>query len=78
MASIFCQNDLLLLSIAREVGRKVALMGLDSDFHRHWYSPAERDAFMDGWLEAAAESSDEGDFCATYHYPSNSSGRTEC
>ncbi len=56
MATTSCQNDEMLLSIAREVGRKVYVMGLDIDFNRQWYSPVERDAFVVGWLEAATES----------------------
>ncbi len=60
MATTNCQNDAMLLIMAKEVGRKVYGMGLDIDFNRHWYSPVERDAFVDGWLEAAAESSCRG------------------
>ncbi len=56
MATTSCQNDEMLLSIAKEVGRKVYVMGLDIDFNRQWYSPVERDAFVVGWLEAATES----------------------
>lgn len=57
MASITCDNDAILLYVAKEVGRKVYAMGLDIDYNHTWYSPVERDAFELGWLEAAAESS---------------------
>ncbi len=60
MATKSCQNDEMLLSIAKEVGRKVYVMGLDIDFNRQWYSPVERDAFVVGWLEAATETSYRG------------------
>ena len=60
MATRSCQNDEMLLSIAKQVGRKVYFMGLDMDFNRHWYSTAERDAFDGGWLEAAEESLNQG------------------
>ena len=78
MASTNCQNDVMLLSIAREVGRKVYTLGLDSDYNRHWYSPVERDAFMTGWLEAATESAGQGDFSANAQIPFTRSGRTDC
>jgi len=57
MATKSCQNDELLLYIAKEVGRKVYLMGLGIDYNREWYTSVERDAFEVGWLEAATESS---------------------
>jgi hypothetical protein len=60
MASKNCQNEEILLYIAKEVGRKVYLMGLDIDFNRQWYSSVERDAFMVGWLEAAEDTSHYG------------------
>jgi hypothetical protein len=60
MATKNCQNDEVLLYLAKEVGRKVYSMGLDIDYNRDWYSPVERDAFQVGWLEAADESSYQG------------------
>jgi hypothetical protein len=57
MASKNCQNDPVLLYMAKEVGRKVYSMGLEIDYNRDWYSQVERDAFEVGWLEAADESS---------------------
>jgi hypothetical protein len=57
MATKNCQNDPVLLYIAKEVGRKVYTMGLEIDYNRDWYTPIERDAFEVGWLEAANESS---------------------
>ncbi len=57
MATKNCQNDALLIYLAKEVGRKVYSMGLDIDYNRDWYSPIELEAFEVGWLEAANESS---------------------
>jgi hypothetical protein len=57
MATTSCQNDAILLTVAREVGRKAFSIGLGIDFNHNWYSPVEHDAFVSGWLEAATESS---------------------
>ena len=57
MATKNCQNDPILLYMAKEVGRKVYSMGLEIDYNRDWYTPVVREAFEVGWLEAANEAS---------------------
>jgi hypothetical protein len=68
MATTSCQNDEMLLAVANQVGRKVYSMGLDIEFNRNWYSPVERDAFVQGWLAAAKESTPCGHAATSFSH----------